>query len=107
MQYQERKRYNGGTDVVVAQTEVQDPRAKLADEILLRLALNPMTPSGVTTTGHQQFRRMSPDELVADAVRMAEDAWTQYREKGWILDLPVPKLSEDEIVKTASTEESV
>jgi hypothetical protein len=98
MQYLERARFNGGTDVVIVKTEAQDPRAELADAILRSMSVNPFMPAGESVSGHPITRRMSPSELALEAARTAEAAWDIYREKGWIIDLPMPKLASDEIV---------
>lgn len=93
MDYIEYPTYKG-TEIVVCQTEMEEPRARLASE-LLRVSIVACVPDGEDSSGKQKFRLMTPEETVERATTIASLAWNVYRDRGWILDVPLPKINKE------------
>ena len=68
--------------------------AIMAIELLGRWGMVAAMPDGEDSTGRQQMRLQTPDELVTRAVEVARLAFLRFEEAGWMLALPVPKLPE-------------
>jgi len=95
MKYIERKSYKGGTDIVICQTEIEYPQARLASELMRHLAIVAAVPDGVDEAGRQKLRLMTEPEVVERATKIADLAWAEYRKRNWLLDVPLPKVGED------------
>jgi len=95
MKYIERETYRGITEISIYQTEAPHPQAQLASDLMRNIAIAACVPEGVDAGGHQIFRLMSPTEVVARATDIADLAWREYRQRGWLLDVPLPKVGED------------
>lgn len=98
MKYIERKSYKGGTDIVICETEVQNKCARLAEELMRHLAIVAAVPDGEDSSGQQKMRMMTEQEVVTRATRIAELAWSDFRERQWILDIPLPKAPASEVI---------
>lgn len=98
MKYIERKSYKGGTEIVICATEVEQPEAKMAMELMKHLAIIAGAPDGVDEAGRQKLRLMTEREVVMRASKIAALAWAEFRRREWILDIPLPKIPETEIV---------
>lgn len=49
-----------------------------------------LMPDGEDHSFRSKYRLMTVEELVSRAVEVADLAFTTFRERGWILDLPIP-----------------
>lgn len=92
MQYIEYPSYKG-TEISICQTEMEEPRARLASELMRHLAIVAVVPDGEDNSGRQKVRLMTPAEIVDRATEIADLAWNKYRSRGWILDVPLPKIN--------------
>ena len=95
MKYIEQKNYKGGTEIIVCNTETLHPQGRLAEELLRHLAIVAAVPDGEDSSGRQKMRQMTEEEVVTRANKIADLAWADFRARGWILDLPLPKQASD------------
>lgn len=95
MNYTEQTTRNGGYQIVIHQTEMPHPQANLASELMRHLAIVAAMPDGVDEAGRQKLRLMTEEEVVARAGKIADLAWKDYRARGWLLDIPMPKPTEE------------
>jgi hypothetical protein len=95
MKYIEHKSYKGRTEISICQTEIEHPQARLASELMRHLAIVAAVPDGVDEAGRQKLRLMTEPEVVERATKIADLAWTEYRKRNWLLDVPLPKVGED------------
>lgn len=93
MDYIERKTYSGSTEITICHTEVPQEKAKTALDLMRHLAIVAGEVNGEDTAGRQKLRLMTPEEVVDRAISIADIAWNKFREKDWILDVPVPKVA--------------
>jgi hypothetical protein len=49
-------------------------------------------PDGVTPGGHQAYRQLSPEEVVARAFAIADGVFAEFERRGW--SAPIPPLDE-------------
>jgi hypothetical protein len=49
-------------------------------------------PDGVTPSGQQAYRQLSPEEVVKRAFAIADDAFAEFERRGW--SAPIPPLDE-------------
>lgn len=92
----ERKTYKGATEVSVQPTEVEFCQARLASDLMKNLSIVACVPDGVDLAGRSKLRLMTEIEVVERATKIADLAWTEYRKRGWLLDVPAPKMGEDD-----------
>jgi hypothetical protein len=63
-------------------------------------------PDGVDDAGRQKLRLMTPDEVVERATQTAEAIYTKLHEKKWMVEVPMPVLSERGQAKQAAALEA-
>jgi hypothetical protein len=74
---------------VVAHAAFQpDPRAGFAMQIIERFALIAATPDGEDSAGRQAMRLREPAEIASFASRVADAAFKEFQERGWLLAMP-------------------
>jgi hypothetical protein len=49
-------------------------------------------PDGVTPSGHQAYRQLSPEEVVTRALAIADGVFAEFERRGW--SAPIPPLDE-------------
>ena len=91
MKYIEQKTYKGATEIIVCNSIALFPQAKFAQDLMHNLAIAAAVPDGEDSSGKQKFRQMIEAEVVARASKISEIAFADFRTRGWILDLPMPK----------------
>src|SRR5687767_8846104 len=99
MNYIVRETWKGGTDVAICRTEVPNEQGELARDLISRFAIIAATPDGEDSSGRQKLRLMTEEECVDRAVHIAALAWEEFRERGWIVDIPLPKPEEEKAEK--------
>jgi hypothetical protein len=92
----ERKGYRGSTDVIVFNKIVSDPRAKLAEEFVVKWGLVAAAPDGEDSAGRMKLRLLTVQELVNRACDTAAAITDEFDKRGWLVPLPFPKISDDE-----------
>jgi len=98
MNYVEYKSWKGGTAIKVCNEEIPHPQASFAMDVIGRLAICTAVPDGEDSVGRQKLRMMTPEEIVARATDVADRAWKEFRARGWLLDIPLPKPGKDEVL---------
>jgi hypothetical protein len=78
----------GGTHHEIMQLELPNAQSQFAMELMRHLAICAGAPDGEDSSGRQKGRLMTPAEVVARAVEIADTAWLQFKEKNWILRVP-------------------
>lgn len=90
--YIETEIYRGLTEVKVHQTEIPEQEAELAIKLLLNLSIVAGKPCKEDSAGRQAFRLLKPFEVADRACDIAHHAFAQFKARGWLLQIPVPKL---------------
>lgn len=88
--YQIRPTYRGGTEVGIFNTQVLQPAAALAQELLARWGMVSAVEDGEDSAGRAKVRLQGPQEMVMRACATAELAYQEFKKRGWVLDLPDP-----------------
>jgi hypothetical protein len=70
-----------------------DLEAELARDILKALSIASCQPDREDSSGHQRFRLLDPPEAAKRACDIAAAAYAEFRQRGWILDLPEPEFN--------------
>lgn len=70
------------------------PIAGLAVEIVTAHAMIAAIPDGEDSAGRQKYRLPTAEELTDRAYRLAECLYAKFEEKGQILELPMPAVSD-------------
>ncbi len=92
--YLERPTYKGQTDIVIVRTKAPEFRALLAMELLGKWGLVAALPDGEDSAGRQKLKVHAPEDLVARACEIADRAYQEFCTRGWMLELPLPKIGE-------------
>lgn len=92
MIFQEFPTYRGATEIRIVKTVCPDEHAEFAMQLMKTLSVVACTPDGEDAGGRQKLRLMTPGEVVARAATLADEAFEEFRRRGWILDLPEPKV---------------
>ncbi len=87
----EKPTYRGGTEVEIVLTEVADQRGKLAEHILYQLSIASCRFDGEDSAGRQKMTLLTPTECAARACDIAAATWTEFKTRGWLLAVPLPK----------------
>ena len=87
--YQVRRSYEVTRPEVYPLVQV-DFRADLAKHIVERWALVAAIPDGEDSAGRQKLRLPDPLELAKRACDIAEETWTEFESRGWVLRIPAP-----------------
>jgi hypothetical protein len=88
-----RKTYGGDIESHLYDTEVYQPQAAFACELLRVLAMPNGVPDGIDGKGDVQVRLLTPKEAVSRACEIAALAFDEYKSRGWTLEVPAPILS--------------
>ena len=85
-----RKNYDGGTDVLLVETEAPTYEARIAIGLIEKWGIVALEPSGEDSTGRQQFKPKSLNDVVKQAFDTAELAVKEMRARGLVIDVPLP-----------------
>ena len=91
MKYTEKKTYKGATEIIICNSIALFPQARLAQDLMHNLAIAAAVPDGEDSTGKQKMRQMTEMEVVYRATKISQIAFADFKLRGWILDLPMPK----------------
>ena len=78
--------------MVIVFTEAPDQRGKMAEGILHHLSIAACKLDGEDSAGRQKLALLTPMECAARACDIADAAWDQFHQRGWIIPVPLPKL---------------
>ena len=92
--YLEHTRYSDREDITVFPKAAMNTRAQLATVLLEKWALVAGIPDGEDSAGRQKMRLPTPEELVDRACVIADEAVSAFERRGWLLELPEPKVRE-------------
>lgn len=81
----------GVTEVQIRAKQVPQPIATIAMDFIGRWGMIAAVPDGEDSSGRQQVRLQTPQELVTRAVQTAEILFDVIAARGWVLDVPAPK----------------
>lgn len=76
-----------------------DSKAEFATEMLVKWGVVAAMPDGEDSAGRAKLKIMPIDELVQRACETAEKAFTEFGKRGWILDVPAPRLRIKDVIK--------
>jgi len=94
--HQEVKTFRGGTEIRIYNTEIPNFKGEVALSLTKHLCNVPMEPDGEDSTGRQKFKTLSPPQVAERACEIAEALYLEFRARGWVVELPEPKLPKDE-----------
>lgn len=75
-------------EVAVTQLEALDMEARIAACLIERWGLVAAQRDGEDSAGRARLRKLTPQELVAEACETAQLACDEFRRRGWVLQLP-------------------
>jgi hypothetical protein len=104
--FYERRTYGGGTDIVIASTVHPNAVARIATDIAARFALIAAIPDGEDSAGRQKLRLPTAEELASRSASIAEALWNEFQQRGWLAELPVPRLGRDEVPEPSASPEA-
>lgn len=61
--------------------------AQLAVNLMQHFAIVAGEPDGVDNVGRQKMRLLTPEEVVSRACEIADAAYTQFKERGWVYEV--------------------
>jgi hypothetical protein len=99
-------RYDLEHQVMCHRTFQPNGAAELAMRLAERWGMVAVIPDGVDDAGRQKLRLMTPDEIVERATSTAEAIYLKMHDKGWMVDVPAPVLSERGQAKQAAALEA-
>ncbi len=85
----------GATKVTVHPTWQMGYMALMANSFIERWAMVAAKPDGEDSAGRQRLTLLSVPEVVERACSMAETALAEFEKRGWMLTVPLPRLSDD------------
>ena len=80
------------TQPTICQVKLPMGIAATAHDIAKHLAMVAGESDGEDSSGRQKLRLMTPEEVATRACDIAEAMWTKFEARGWILDVPEPRL---------------
>lgn len=84
--------------IMVHEHERPTAEARFAMELLTRLSINQIDVDGEDSAGRQKARLLTAAECAERACEITQQAFDQFRERGWLE--PVPSLAElSDIIK--------
>jgi len=92
IKYQEREGFRGETEIVIIKTVAPNEEAMLAAELLRHLAICTGEPDGEDSAGRTKLKLLDPAACAKRACEIAHHALAEFKTRGWLLDLPDPKL---------------
>ena len=91
------EKYRDETSKIALFTTVHlAPVAKLAVSMLERWGCVTADTDGEDSAGRQKWKHQDVKVLVKKACDIAEEAFKEFRERDWVLDIPVPKILGEE-----------
>lgn len=98
------EQFYGKMNVVAMDLAVPNSKARFALACIERWGVVAGEPDGEDSAGRQQLRMLAPEKVVKRAFRIAELAFAEAKERGWLSKLPT--IGEvDEILSRAQSEE--
>ena len=90
------KSYGPGGYVVREEIALHNPIAvnnqgRFALQVIERFALVAGGPDGEDSAGRSKIRRLNVREIVSFACDLAEVAFGEFEDKGWLTEVPAPK----------------
>ncbi len=89
------KTYDIKEQPVLYSSEMPEPEATFAMQMLERWGMVAAMDDGEDSAGRQKIRVATPEELVWRACTVAEVAFAEFDRRGWMLKLPPPKIGKD------------
>lgn len=87
--YTIRSRYaNLRAEVMIGKTEAESLPARLAAVLIEKWGMVAALPDGEDSAGRSRLRLQTPKEVVDRACEVSELAITEFRERGWMLNIP-------------------
>ena len=93
----------GNTEVLLVETRVPIQVANFAKEISKHLAIAAAHPDGEDSAGRQRMRLLTPVEAAARSCDIAEAVYREFDQRGWMLDIPEPKVEPRERVASLAS----
>lgn len=81
-----------GDGYSVTKTIFPNHRATFAIEMMVRIALASGETSGEDSAGRAKLELMSAKEVVQRACDIADNAFSEFEKRGWLIDVPGPEL---------------
>ena len=91
--YIERERFGGETEILVCNTKACGLQAQLALSLLERWGLIATEPDGEDSAGRQRMKLLGVADMVTRACDTAEAMYAEFEKRDWLLALPLPKNS--------------
>ncbi len=85
--------YRGETEVRLHSQFGMNMRADFVGQLLKHLALVTGEADGEDSAGRQKLRLMTPIEVAKRACDIADAAWQEFNDRGWLVEMPLPKLA--------------
>lgn len=82
------KNYLGEGRLLVHETELPGPEARLAMELVSRWGTVAGAPDGEDSAGRFKVRLMTPDELASRACEASAVLFAEIRRRGWMVATP-------------------
>jgi len=100
----EARTYGGGTEIKLFATKHPNFEARLATDIATRFALVAGIPDGEDSAGRQKLRLPTAEELAIRSCDLAKALVDEYAQRDWFMNLPVPKLGKNEVLRELLTD---
>ncbi len=92
--FQEVATYDDGSEIKVYAVEYPNQQARIAIDLVSKWGIVAARVDGEDSTGRQKLRNIDAEELARVACDAAAALWMQLRQRGWMLDIPMPKPGE-------------
>lgn len=86
---------NGFEHITIHVREYANFKARMAAVLIEKWGLVATAPDGEDSAGRAKLRRLSPEELVQEAVSTADHAVEEFRRRGWMLEVPPIEKEDD------------
>jgi len=87
---------NGFERVIIHPREYANFKARMATALIERWGLVAGIEDGEDSAGRAKFRKATVAELVQEAVATADRAVEEFRARGWMIEAPELKQSDDD-----------
>jgi len=86
-----KSRYEGSEGVHIFAGQIYDPRADWAREMANHWGMVAGIQDGEDSQGRAKARLTTPEEVVDRACACAHLLWEQFNDRGWVIDIPIPR----------------